>query len=149
MSAHDGSAMRKMRREFARLITEDRESFRACVAEYQERGEWYFEPMEKTAKNRVPKMTLSFLLARYRTRARGVSKIAFCEAEAAQGVRWGNRFSGGFWKSSDAIEAQLKRAMRLEKDDPEFAYEVDFMERFFLESAAQKAAGESWDEDVP
>lgn len=142
------TAMREMRREFARLIAESPEAFDACVLEYQKLGPSYFSPDDGLRKNSVPQSELVLLLAQYKTRPRGMSKDAFCETEAAKGYKWGNRFSGGTWRGRDAIEKQLKNAQRAVKLDPRFASEVDFMATAFREMV-DSARGEKPNESVP
>lgn len=141
------SAMREMRRQFAKLLAESPDAFHACVTEYQKLGPSYFRTDDGLRKNSVPQSDLVWLLARYKARPRGMTKDAFCAAEAAKGHRWGDRFSGGVWRGADAIEKQLKNAQGLEKRDPKFAFEVDLLATDFREMTA--GAGEKPNESVP
>jgi hypothetical protein len=144
----DKTAMREMRRQFARLIAESPDAFHACVKEYQKLGPSYFRTEDGLRKNSVPQSDLVWLLAQYKTRPRGMTKDAFCDAEAAKGHKWGDRFSGGMWLGRDAIEKQLKNAQRAEKSDPRFASEVDYTATA-LREIVESFAGEKPNESVP
>lgn len=125
--SHD---MRRMRREFAKLIQSDPEAFAACVREYNAHGPERFPPIESTGgRMPVPEKSLAFLLADYRiAQENGVTQESFCEEKAGQGINSGDRYFGVQWNSADAIRKKLQDARKKERDDAEFAGEVEFLE---------------------
>ena len=122
--------MRRMRREFARLIEADPDSFDKCVRLYMARGAASFPPIKSTGgRLPVPDSSLAFLLADYRiAQENGVTQESFCEEKAEQGISSGDRYSGVYWYSPDAIRKKLQDARKKERDDAEFAGEVEFRE---------------------
>lgn len=117
--------LRLMRRAFAELIARDAEAFNICANEYQQSGAEAFPKQVGSGMTRtVPDHSLAMLLVEYRNRQG--TKDDFLASEAGKGITTGDRFSGFEWNNAETILSYLKRAQRMEKEDPQFRRDVAF-----------------------
>lgn len=119
--------LREMRREFARLIQEDKESFDICIRQYGEHGETAFPPLPSSGRPKVPDESLAMLLADYKCRRS--TKEEFLASEAEKAVTTADRYYGFIWENEETLRSQLVKAQKMYKTNEAFANKVDFLER--------------------
>jgi len=119
--------LREMRREFARLIQEDKESFDICINQYKERGQAPFPKLPPSGGRSVPEESLAMLLADYKCREE--SRNEFLENQAEQKVTTASRYYDFEWKNDHTLRSYLRRAEKMYKTNESFAEKVDFLEK--------------------
>lgn len=129
---HETHEIRDMRKEFARLIAKDPESFAKCIKEYAVRGASAF-PLLNTAtagSKAVPHVLLAGVLAEYNLRG-SVPKDEWLSKMADKGVKGGDRYAIKDNFNDSTLNDWLKMAQKLFRSDPEFAEKVELFEFFF------------------
>lgn len=129
---HETHEIRDMRKEFARLIAKDPESFAKCIKEYAVRGASAF-PLLVTAtagSKAVPHELLAGMLAEYNLRG-SLSREQWRSKMADRGVKGTDRYAikGNF--TDGTLNDWLTMAQKLFRSDPEFAEKVELFEFFF------------------
>jgi hypothetical protein len=124
--------IRAVRLELRKLFDRYPKAFGAVMSVLGVSVEDLDEVLPPRSSNRVSRTDLAQLLGDYRNaRDLGWGRLDYLRKAAEDGWHWGGvsvlegNYQSGIWNTPDAIEAQLKRAERLVKNDPAFAEDVD------------------------